>query len=107
MAFLLGHQLRVERREELVVDKRAVNLLEFAIVIVEAHLHPGLPHLLGSVTTPTLVVWGKDDRIVPLECGERYVKALRNATLEIIDGAGHFEEIEKPDALARLVGGSR
>src|SRR5207248_4959536 len=69
--------------------------------------NPGLPHLLGSVTTPTLVVWGKDDRIVPIECGERYVKALRNATLEVIDGAGHFVEIEKPDALARLVGGSR
>jgi pimeloyl-ACP methyl ester carboxylesterase len=68
--------------------------------------NPSLPHLLGSVTTPTVVVWGKDDRIVPLECGERYVKALRNATLEVIDGAGHFVEIEKPEQLARLVGGS-
>jgi pimeloyl-ACP methyl ester carboxylesterase len=64
-----------------------------------------LPHLLGGVATPTLVVWGRKDRIVPLECGERYVKALPQARLEVIEGAGHFVEMEKPDELAKLVGG--
>ena len=62
-----------------------------------------LPHLLGGVTTPTLVVWGRDDRVVPLECGERYAKALGQATLEVVEGAGHFVEMEKPEALASLV----
>jgi pimeloyl-ACP methyl ester carboxylesterase len=64
-----------------------------------------LPHLLGGVTTPTLVVWGKKDRVVPLECGERYVKALPQARLEVIEGAGHFVEMEKPDELSKVVGG--
>jgi pimeloyl-ACP methyl ester carboxylesterase len=64
---------------------------------------PALPHLLGGVAAPVLVVWGREDRIVPLECGERYVKALPNARLHVIDGAGHFVEIEKPGELARLV----
>ncbi len=63
-----------------------------------------LPHLLGGVTTPTLVVWGRDDRIVPLECGERYAKALPQARLAIVEGAGHFLEMEQPDQLARLIG---
>ncbi len=67
--------------------------------------NPSLPHLLGGVRTPTLVVWGREDRVVPLECGERYVKALRNAKLAVIDGAGHFVEMEKPEELARLIGG--
>ena len=64
-----------------------------------------LPHLLGGVTTPTLVVWGRKDRVVPLECGERYVKALPQARLSVIEGAGHFVEMEKPDELSKLVGG--
>jgi pimeloyl-ACP methyl ester carboxylesterase len=65
--------------------------------------NPTLPHLLGGVVAPALVVWGQQDRIVPLECGERYVKSLAQARLEIMEGAGHFVEMEKPDALASLV----
>jgi pimeloyl-ACP methyl ester carboxylesterase len=67
--------------------------------------NPTLPHLLGTVATPTLVVWGREDEVVPRECGERYVKALRNAKLEIVEGAGHFVDMEKPEQLARLIGG--
>ena len=63
-----------------------------------------LPHLLGGVATPTLVVWGRDDRIVPLECGERYAKALPQARLSVVDNAGHFVEMEQPEQLARLIG---
>jgi pimeloyl-ACP methyl ester carboxylesterase len=65
--------------------------------------NPTLPHLLGGVATPALIVWGRDDRIVPLECGERYQKALPRARLEIVDGAGHFVDMEKPEELASLV----
>ena len=65
--------------------------------------NPALPHLLGGVATPSLVVWGRDDRVVPLECGERFVKALPNARLHVIEHAGHFVEMERPDELARLV----
>ncbi|HET7341206.1 MAG TPA: alpha/beta hydrolase [Methylomirabilota bacterium] len=64
---------------------------------------PTLPHLLGGVATPTLVVWGSEDRVVPRECGERYAKALPQARLEVVAGAGHFVDMEKPDDLARLV----
>ena len=64
---------------------------------------PTLPHLLGGVATPTLVVWGRDDRIVPLECGERYAKSLPHARLAIVEGAGHFVDMEQPDELAQLV----
>src|SRR5437016_2301340 len=30
--------------------------------------NPTLPHLLGGVASPALIVWGRDDRIVPLAC---------------------------------------
>lgn len=62
-----------------------------------------LPHLLGGVRTPALVIWGDDDRIVPISAGQAYVKSLRNATMTTIAGCGHFAEMEKPTEVAKLV----
>jgi pimeloyl-ACP methyl ester carboxylesterase len=62
-----------------------------------------LPHLLGGVKAPALVVWGDDDRIVPRSAGELYAAALPNARLEIVPAAGHCVEMEQPERLARLV----
>ena len=62
-----------------------------------------LPHLLGGVRAPALVVWGEHDRIVPRSAGERYAGALREARFETIADAGHCVDMEQPAALARLV----
>jgi len=62
-----------------------------------------LPHLLGAVRAPALVVWGDDDKVVPQSSGNAYVKALPNAKLEIVKASGHCVDMEQPDALAKLV----
>jgi pimeloyl-ACP methyl ester carboxylesterase len=62
-----------------------------------------LPHLLGGVRSPALVVWGQHDRIVPRSAGDAYKAALRDATLTVLPDAGHYVEMEQPDAVARLV----
>ncbi|MGE0542398.1 MAG: alpha/beta fold hydrolase [Dehalococcoidia bacterium] len=62
-----------------------------------------LPPLLGNVSVPATVVWGRHDRIVPVECGAAFARALPNAALEIVDDAGHFVEIEQPEVLAGIV----
>jgi pimeloyl-ACP methyl ester carboxylesterase len=62
-----------------------------------------LPHLLGGVRAPALVVWGDDDRIVPKSAGELYARSLPRARLATVAQAGHFVDLEQPDALARLV----
>jgi pimeloyl-ACP methyl ester carboxylesterase len=62
-----------------------------------------LPHLLGGVRAPALVVWGAEDRIVPKSAGEAYAEALPHARLEIVPHCGHCVDMEKPEALARLV----
>lgn len=62
-----------------------------------------LPHLLGGVRAPALLVWGEHDRVVPRSAGERYAASLREAKLEIVRGSGHCVEMEKPKDLAALV----
>jgi pimeloyl-ACP methyl ester carboxylesterase len=63
-----------------------------------------LPHLLGGVKAPALVVWGDDDKIVPRSAGELYAAALPKSRFEIVRAAGHFTEMEQPETVARLIG---
>ena len=64
-----------------------------------------LPHLLAGVQTPTLLVWGEHDRIVPVDCARQYERALPDARLEIVGDAGHAVDMEQPEALASLIAG--
>ena len=64
-----------------------------------------LPHLLGSVETPTLVVSAENDKIVPASCGQRYADLIPNARLEVLAGSGHCADVEKPLELAGLISG--
>ena len=62
-----------------------------------------LPHLLGSVRVPALVVWGDDDKVVPQSAAGADAKALPHAKLEPVTASGHCVDMEQPEALAKLV----
>jgi pimeloyl-ACP methyl ester carboxylesterase len=62
-----------------------------------------LRHLLRGVRTPTLLVWGRDDAITPVNCGELYERAIPQARLVTIANCGHMPEMEKPADFATLV----
>ncbi len=62
-----------------------------------------LPHLLGGVRAPALVVWGDDDKVVPRSAGEIYKAKLPQARLEIVKNCGHCVDMEKPDELTKLI----
>jgi len=62
-----------------------------------------LPALLRGIATPTLVVWGREDAIIPLAAGQRYARAIPGAKTTVLDRCGHMPEMEQPEAFARVV----
>ncbi len=60
--------------------------------------NPKMPLLMAQNQLPTLIIWGKQDAIVPLNCGERYQQTIPGAQLTVIDHCGHSPQIEKPRA---------
>ena len=62
-----------------------------------------LPEILPRVSSPTLIIWGRDDAIIPRECGELYRRAIPGAELVVLDECGHMPHIEKPKALTDTV----
>jgi pimeloyl-ACP methyl ester carboxylesterase len=65
--------------------------------------NPKLPAYLRGVKVPTLIVWGREDAIIPLNCGELYQRALANSSLQIIDRCGHSPALEKPQEFLNAV----
>jgi pimeloyl-ACP methyl ester carboxylesterase len=64
---------------------------------------PALLPTLGKIRLPTLVVWGAQDQIIPIECGHLYQQAIPGATLRVIDRCGHWPHFEQPEALAEII----
>jgi pimeloyl-ACP methyl ester carboxylesterase len=57
----------------------------------------------GAVRAPTLIVWGEEDRRVPLAHGKRLQRAIAGARLEVLPACGHTPQLEQSDELVRLV----
>jgi pimeloyl-ACP methyl ester carboxylesterase len=66
--------------------------------------NPSLPQLLeGVAALPTLLIWGRQDRIVPLSAGEVYHKSIAGSELMVLDRCGHRPEIEKQAEFSQRV----
>jgi pimeloyl-ACP methyl ester carboxylesterase len=66
----------------------------------EYDVRPSLP----GVSVPVLVITGREDRITRPAESEEIAALLPDATLAIVDGAGHFPFAEQPDAYFAAVG---
>jgi pimeloyl-ACP methyl ester carboxylesterase len=59
---------------------------------------------IGALGIPTAILWGAEDRFHPVSIGERLCAAIPHATLDVIEGAGHFLPEDAPDrVISRLV----
>jgi pimeloyl-ACP methyl ester carboxylesterase len=55
--------------------------------------------------TPTLLIWGQDDRLVPPVYAEEFARRLARTRTETVKDAGHAPHLEQPDTVVRLVQG--
>lgn len=58
--------------------------------------------LTSRVRTPTLVLWGRHDKIYPAAFGRRLARRIRDAGFELLD-TGHSPQEEHPEQLARVL----
>lgn len=68
--------------------------------------YPGLPDLLHRVKRlPTLIVWGREDNIVPVSAAQVYQESIAGSRLSVLENCGHHPEVEKSDEFVGLVKG--
>jgi len=58
---------------------------------------------LPKIAQPVMVLWGKEDGILPVELAHKLASTLPHARLEIVESCGHWVQIERPEVFNRLV----
>lgn len=57
----------------------------------------------GSLDVPTLLIWCREDPIVPLHVGESLHAAIPDSRLVVVDQCGHFPHEERPEQVVPLI----
>lgn len=57
-----------------------------------------------NISTPTLILWGRHDKVIPLQVGELLRQALPNCVLEIFEECGHIPQEEQPEKTIASIG---
>ena len=65
----------------------------------------GLSKRLHRIKADTLLVWGRQDRLVHPAYGDDFLRRIPGARLELVDGAGHLPQLEQFDQVAALIEG--
>lgn len=70
----------------------------------EPRLHdPHLPKWLHRIDVPVKIIWGRQDRILPVAFLEEYRRLMPEAKTFIVENAGHLPHVEQPDEFVELV----
>jgi pimeloyl-ACP methyl ester carboxylesterase len=67
-------------------------------------LNEDLTPLLPQIKSPTLLVWGEQDRDVPLAAGQVMARSIPGVQLVVFENAGHFAYLDQFDRFRLLVG---
>jgi pimeloyl-ACP methyl ester carboxylesterase len=64
---------------------------------------PFLPKWLHRIDVPVKIIWGREDRILPVAFVDEFKRLMPKAQIHIVDNAGHLPHAEKPDQFVELV----
>lgn len=63
----------------------------------------GLDRLKRIHDVPTLIIWGKNDKLIPVEHSKLFKQIIKNSSLEIVEDAGHAPYAEKPAIVSEIL----
>ena len=58
---------------------------------------------LETIHTPTLIIWGSNDPVIPIQHAEGFVSSIRDCRFYRMDGCGHTPYVQDPDTFASVV----
>jgi 2-hydroxy-6-oxonona-2,4-dienedioate hydrolase len=79
------------------------DFVRFLLRVSRATRDRSLTDELHQLKLPTLMVWGKNDRITPPEVAESFKSQIENSELRYIDNCGHAPNVEQPAIFSEML----
>ena len=73
------------------------------IALAKSAIRNNLGEELGQIKVPTLLIWGKNDKVTPPFVAEDFHKLIPNSELAFIDQCGHAPMMEVPNAFNEIL----
>lgn len=64
---------------------------------------PDIFEKLENITAPTMVVWGKEDKLIPFEYSSQFVSSIKNCEFTPMEECGHSPYVEDPEKLSEII----
>jgi pimeloyl-ACP methyl ester carboxylesterase len=101
-SFAAGDDDYTAFRERVLAQRVPLALIQLQLQAAAAH---DTTARLGAVTTPTLVIHGDEDEMIPVENGRIVASLIPGARLEVFEGVGHLFWLEEPQRSVELIRG--
>lgn len=64
---------------------------------------PPIKEKLGLINVPVLLIWGTQDRMIPVSFAKEFESSIPNCNLVLMEGCGHIPYDERPEEFSRYV----
>lgn len=101
---LVAHQKMPEGADELEWEVSQIRANEAAARLLWPNGDIGLGKRIGRIFGETLIIWGSEDKVVPVAHRPLYKNGpCGPVTEQVLDGAGHQADFDRPDDLAVMI----
>ena len=99
--YKIKKRLKIKQKNAGSTDYNALpdNMKKVFVNIVNTHLDK----LVSQITAPTLIIWGKDDLDTPLYMAKKLNKKIANSGLVVLEDAGHYSFLDKPQHFYNII----
>lgn len=88
-----------EEQEAILKNKHTVARLAWQPRLFD----PSLPKWLHRIDLPVRLIWGAQDKIMPVACGQALKQMIPNAELQVFEECGHLPQVEYPSEFSQSV----
>jgi 2-hydroxy-6-oxonona-2,4-dienedioate hydrolase len=77
--------------------------MSFLSSVINFKNGPVITQRLQMISVPTLVIWGREDTMIPINYANDYVSNIKDCKFVVMEGCGHRPHVEDPEKFSKII----